>query len=209
MTTKRFFYGMIGANVLIILLIGATAYFSNLLISQQSLKLQDAKSQSKNLSDQQSSLIQANKDIQKYQELNNIAKAVVPQDKDQAKTVREINNIASDSGITLKNISFSASNLGQTTTATPTSPSTNTSTTKTTTPPLSQLKTVDGITGVYGLEITITSDDKQPTSYNELITFLEKLENNRRTAHVTKLNIKPKDDGSVSFTIILTAYVKP
>lgn len=199
---------MIGANVLFVILIGATVYFSNQLISKQSSKLQDVKSQSKNLSEQQNSLIQANKDIQKYQDLNNIAKSVVPQDKDQAKTVREINNIASDSGIILKNISFQASNLGQATVA-PTGTSSTPSTTKTVTPPLSQLKPIDGITGVYGLEITITSDDKQPTSYNELISFLQKLENNRRTAHVTKLNIKPKDDGSVSFTIILTAYVKP
>ena len=144
--------------------------------------------------------------IEKYKELNSIAKSIVPQDKDQAKTVREINKLAAESSIALKAITFQTSNLGQAQSTT----NAGGSGAKPATPSISQVKPVDGIPGVYSQEITITPDDKSPVPYRKFLTFLEKLESNRRTAHVQKITINPGDDGStLIFVLTLNAYVKP
>lgn len=212
MTPKRFYYAMIGVNILLVLLIVAGVYFGNVLLQSQAKKLTNAKTQTKVIEQQQVSLTQAKKDIEKYTEINNIAKSIVPQDKDQAKTVREINKIAGESGIALKAVSFQSSNLGQAVapttkpaegdkSATPAAPAQ---------PSISQVKAVDGISGVYALEIIVSSADQQPVPYSSFINFLEKLENNRRTAHVAKITVKPADDGrTLSFVLTLNAYVKP
>lgn len=203
---------MLGLNGLAIVLIIATVFFGNSLISKQAEKLKVAKTENQLIDQQEVYLNQAKKDVEKYKDLNEVVKSVVPQDKDQAKTVREISKIAEESGITLKNISFQSSNLGQATTTTPATNTTDTSATtqKPAAPSLSQVKPIDGIKDVFALEITISNAEKNPVSYDQFIKFLERLENNRRTAHVDEILVKPSDDGrSIGFTLTLNAYVKP
>lgn len=204
MTPKRFFFVMTGVLCLLIILIIGGAVGGNSLIQKKSQKLVVLKAESKAIEEQQVSLIQAKKDVEKYSPLNEITKAIVPQDKDQAKTIREINNIAAASRIELKDIIFSTSNLGQAApkaaegapAAAPVAPA------------ITQVKPVDGIKGVFSLEITISPTGS--VSYPDFLTFLEGLENNRRTAHVSKISINPSKDGkSLSFTLTLNAYVKP
>jgi len=221
MTPKRFYYGMIGVNVTLLLIIGVATYFGTQLLHTQSDKLVTAKTENKVLENQQVSLSQAKKDIEKYNELNAIAKSIVPQDKDQARTIREINKIANESGIKLKTISFQSSNLGaaapaaqtqatQNQGATGTGSNATTPATGTTAPSITQVKPVEGISGVYALEIIVNSLETEPVPFNNLVTFLSKLESNRRTAHVTKINVSPKNNGrAVSFSLTLNAYVKP
>lgn len=219
MTPKKFYYGMIGLNVALILVIASATYFGTQLLHKQSEKLVVAKTENKVLENQQVSLSQAKKDIEKYNELNLIAKSIVPQDKDQARTIREINKIAGESGIKLKTISFQSSNLGAAAPAAQTqNPATQngTATTPATTAPapaaptITQVKPVEGISGVFGLEIIVNSLETEPVPFNNLVTFLSKLESNRRTAHVTKINVSPKNNGrAVSFSLTLNAYVKP
>jgi hypothetical protein len=206
MSNKRFFYILSGCLALLILLIGGAVYMGNSLIEKQAKKLVELRAQSLTIDAQQTSLIQAKKDIEQYTELNNIAKSIVPQDKDQAKTIREINKIAEDSGIELKAIAFQTSTLGQiqaapkpvegeTAPATPAAPT------------ITQVKPVQGISGVYSLEITISP--ARPISYRSFLSFLERLEANRRTAHVEKIGINPTPDGrNLTFTLTLNSYVK-
>lgn len=208
MTPKRFYYVMIGINALLIILVLSGVFFGNQLLKQQSSKLRAIKTQTKVIDEQQISLTQAKKDIEKYTELNTISRSIVPQDKDQAKTVREISKIAEESGITLKVINFQSSNLGQTVIAPPVvegeAPKVPAA------PPISQIKPVDGIPGLFALEIIISPEAKTPIPYRDFLTFLEKLENNRRTAHVDKIIINPTTDGSaLTFTLTLNSYVKP
>lgn len=208
MTPKRLFYIMCGLlALLIILTIGGTV-FGNSLIQKKSHKLTELKAQNKAVEEQQVSLIQAKKDVEKYSQLNAITKAIVPQDKDQAKTVREINTIANQNGISLKEVNFTTSTLGQAVPK-PAESSAATSTTPTpAAPSITQVKAVDGIKGVYSLEITISPSE--PISYNNFLAFLEALEKNRRTAHVSKISINPSKDGkTLTFTLTLNAYVKP
>lgn len=209
MNPKRFFYVMIGSLCLLTILIIGGVFGGNQLLQKKSQKLVELKAQNKAIEEQQVSLLQAKKDIEKYSQLNAITKAIVPQDKDQAKTVREINAIANQNGITLKEVTFTNSTLGQAQAVKPAEGSAGAPAPATPAAPvITQVKPVEGIKGVFSLEITITP--KEAIAYNNFLSFLEGLEQNRRTAHVSKISINPTKDGrSLTFSLTLNAYVKP
>lgn len=210
MKPKRFYFIMIGATTLLSLLVLASAIGGDILFTKEAKKLSDLKVQSKVVEEQQTALVQAKKDIEKYAELDKIARAVVPQDKDQAKTIREINAIAAQSGIQLKNITFTSSTLGQAPAPAPKTEGSDKPNPQAAQPGVSQTKSVEGIPGVYALEIVISPSDDQPVPYYRFIDFLEKLEGNRRTAHVSKITVTPIEGSfGISFILTLNAYVKP
>lgn len=174
-------------------LIGGT-YGANLVLQSQAKRLSDAKLKSMVLDEKQQQLAKARTDIAKYQSLADIAKNIVPQDKDQAQTVREIVRIAEENGIKLGTITFPSSSLGGKATATQ-----------------SQLKAVKNIPGVYSLEIAIQSDSSSPAQYGNFLNFLDALEHNRRTALVNGITLQPSatNPGTLTFTLNLSEYVKP
>lgn len=203
MSPKKFSYVMIGlVTILFIGVISATV-MGYLFLKDRSEELSSLKAQDAVTKEQEVSLAQAKADIEKYSQLDDIAKAVVPQDKDQAKTVREINSIADETGIKLQQISFNASTLGLTSTTSSSGQKNNQN--------LSQVKPVEGISGVYSLEITVSSGESNPVSYYRFLKFLEKLEGNRRTAHVTSITVTPSEQNRsiVNFSLVLNAYLKP
>lgn len=207
MSPKRFFLVMAGALAVLGICIIFAILGANALLGKQSKKLLEAKVENKAVEQQQTYLIQAKKDIEKYSELNAITKSIVPQDKDQAKTVRELSAIAGASGIKLKSISFAPSNLGQNAAVSSGSPS---SASASKSSAISQVKPVEGIPGVYSLEIIISPEDNAAISYYTFLNFLERLESNRRTANVVKITLSPSEDGSsLTFILTLEAYLKP
>lgn len=209
MTSKKVFFVMlVGVTIAGLALIG-TVIVGDQLLQKQSAKLADLKVQNAVVDQQQTALSKAKKDLQTYAELNNIAKQIVPQDKDQARAVREIITIAEQAGVHITGVSFPASNLGQTTAPSTSSDSSSSTTSKTS--PLSQVKPVDGIKGVYQLDVTVATDTAQPIYYAQLIDFLSKLEQNRRTAQITNLTIQPNKDNRdlLTFNLQLTIYIKP
>lgn len=194
MTSKRLYFVLLTlAGLLLIGLLGG-AYGADKLLTAQSAKLVGNRLQISVLDEEQTQLAQAKHDVTKYQSLATVAKSVVPQDKDQAQTVREVVNIAQANGIALSSISFPTSTLGG---AQGTS--------------LSQLTPVKGISGVYNLQLTVQSDSTKPIPYANFISFLSALEHNRRTALVSSIAIQPndKDRNTLSFTLILDEYIKP
>lgn len=208
---------MLGFVGLLALAAVSSVVVGNMYLSKQAAKLNELKVEDQVLDEQQTALVQAKKDLEKYTDLEKIAKAVVPQDKDQAKAVVELIQIAKASKINIKSVTFPSSNLGAKP-ATPekkdeSSSETNKSTEKTS--PISQAKPVDGIPGVYSLEMTVVSDEtaSSPYSYNQFIDFLSRLENNRRTAQVTQIKIIPTTNDAESpflnFVLVVTIYVKP
>lgn len=210
MTPRRVYFGMIGLNVILLLILAGGVVFGNMLIQKQADKLMTAKTQNKVIEEQQIQLTQAKKDIEKYQELDSITKSIVPKDKDQAKTVREITKLAEESGIKLKGIAFPSSTLGQAAPPSASSSGSSGAAKPAPSPGITQVKPAEGINGVYALEIVVTSLETQPVPYENFITFLEKLESNRRTAHVDKISVMPTPDGTaLSFALTLNAYVKP
>jgi hypothetical protein len=208
MSAKKVFFGLIAGSLLLCGLIISTAVLGNMVFKKQFEKLTELKAQNQALEQQSISLIKAKQDVEKYNELNEITKDIVPQDKDQARTVREINKIAQESGIRLNSLSFEPSTLGDK------RPSNNPeeSTPKqaaTSSKALTQVQPVAGIPGVYSLGIIIQTDENDPVTYEQFLTFLEKLESNRRTAHVGRISIEPDEGGAnVTFTLTLNAFVR-
>ncbi len=211
MSSKKVFYGMIGVLSLLGLLIIASVYMGDKLLRKQSDKLVDLKLNNQVIEAQQTSLIQANKDLQKYAELKSVAKQIVPQDKDQARAVREIVSLAEQAGIKISSITFPASTLGQTPTKAVVPADGAAAAPKPAVPAVTQVKPVDGIKGLFQLDITIVSDTTKPVTYTKLVNFLSKLEQNRRTAQVSQISIQPdsQNRSALNFTLTLTVYIKP
>jgi len=208
-TSKRAFFVMLGVTILLLVGAGALTYLGLGMLQKKGDDLTKLKEQQLVLKNRETALVGAKQDVQDYTELENISKVIVPQEKDQARTVREIVAIAQESGVPLESITFPASTLGTLKSSGPkasAAPSTPVGDqTKT------QLTLVPGTKGLYAMDITIKSSAKSPVPYSRLITFLDKLEQNRRTAHVTNISIQPyKDNRSlVTFTINLNVYIKP
>jgi hypothetical protein len=212
MNSKRVYFIMIGALVLSFgLLIGAVV-FGDSLLKKKSSDLMGLKLENRVLDEQQVSLIQANKDIQKYAELEKTANAIVPQDKDQARTVREIVKLAEESNIPISSISFPSSTLGQPAAVAPKTAAGDTpAKAAPAAPSITQVKPVEGMTGVYQMEIAVQSEASRPVPYSSLITFLSKLENNRRTAQVSTITITPfaQNINLVTFNLGINVFIRP
>jgi hypothetical protein len=211
MTSKKLYLLLVGIITLLGVGIIGGAYGANALFQNQSKQLVKQKAISKALADQQHQLVRDKRDIKEYAELNSIAKTIVPQDKDQAQTIREILKIAHDSGIPrLTSISFPPSTLGGALAAPTVAGSTATPKTSGNAN-LTQLTPVKGISGVYNLRITIQQQRNDAVTYNTFITFLHNLEQNRRTAQVSNITITPdnKDPNVITFTLIIDEYLKP
>lgn len=213
MNSKRLYFALIGSLVLLfVALVGGTVQV-NKYLSKQASDLTALKARSMALSQEQTSLAKAKKDIKQYTDLNKVTRTIVPEDKSQAEAVREIVNVADANKVTLGTISFPSSTLGaaagkasSSAAATTTPVISNPATDK-----LSQLKPVLGIVGVYQLSINVDSDTNSPVTYDQFIGFLSGLEHNRRTAQVNTISIEPKKGNTslLDFKLSLNEYIKP
>lgn len=192
--SKKVYFGFIALLVLLGIGLLLSVRGANMILEDRSKALVNLKAENEATTDQETTLNEDKADIAKYADLNTIAQSVVPQDKDQAEAVREIVNLANESGIAkLDSISFPASTLGGTGGG------------------LTQVTPVSGIPGVYDLQITITQSNDDLVPYSDFITFLSKLEQNRRTAEVSSINIQPdqKSPGMIYFTLVIDEFIKP
>ena len=210
MKNKNSYYFMVGLLALLIVGNIGAVFYGDTLLTNKSESLMSIKLESRVLDEQQISIKQAKKDIEKYQGLEKIAGSIVPQDKDQAEAVREIIKIAGDNGITISTISFPASTLGQiapkiikTEDAAPAP--------KPIAPGITQTTAVDGIKGVFSLQINVQQDTSKAITYDRLIGFLAALEQNRRTSQVTNVSVtpNPSDRNKLTFNLTLLTYIKP
>lgn len=213
MNSKKVFFIMAGSLGLISLLAVGILVLGNNILKKDSAELIELKLESRLLEEQQTALIQANKAIEEYAELEMIAQAIVPQDKDQARAVREIVKSAQGANVVLQSISFPSSTLGQEQpkVAAPAPDGATPSPAAPKTPTITQVKPVEGIPGVFSLEIAIQSDAASPAPYFNFLDFLARLEQNRRTAQVSTINIQPDgaDSNLLTFSLIVNVYIKP
>jgi hypothetical protein len=218
MNSKRFFFVMVAVFVFSIIGGGAMLYLSNNILQKRSLNVVDLKLQSSEVEAQLSAYQAAKKDVAKYSYLTDIINGALPQDKDQARTVREIFLLAQQAGITIKSVQFPTSNLGAVTalpaaaTGQSTSPATPTPAAA---PTITQAKPVKGLQGVYSIQAIVTpfADDKTyKITYPQLISFLQKIESNRRAMQIANLQLNPLGQNStdtISFTLTLNIFIKP
>jgi len=194
LNAKHLYFMLSGVIVIAVLALGACVYLATGFLKEKSKDVRDARLLTMVLERRQSGLRKAKNDIEKYKHLAEIAKSIVPQDKDQAQTVREISNLAAANNVKLGSISFPSSSLGA---AKSTSDA--------------QLKSVKSIPGTFVLNITVRSDSKTPAAYTNFLSFLKALEQNRRTALVTGISLTPdqKTPSKIQFSLTIDEYIKP
>lgn len=190
-------------------------------LEQKSHKLVDLKLQDDVAQAQLNSLQQAKKQVAKYGYFKDVAKTVIPSDKDQAQAILDISRFANQAGFLVGSITFPSSNLGGTKpgTAAKTTPTPAASASKATL--ISQAAPVSGVPGLYSIELTIAPQsgpnvppDKIAT-YDKMINFIRMIENNRRTAQIAQVIVQPRLDSSgrafqsFSFTITTKIFIKP
>lgn len=197
MNSKRVFLGMVCLLTLFSVGLFFSVYQANGMLEHESKKLVGLKAPDKQLVLLEQQIQQDKKDLAQYANLNDVAKNVVPQDKDQAMAVRQIVALAAQSGIAnLSSITFAQSTLGAS--AAPGGG-------------LTQVTPVKGISGVYDLQITVTQAAQQEVPYSQFHTFLSSLEQNRRTVIISGITVTPdaKDPTKVAFGVVVDEYIKP
>jgi len=205
---KKFYYIMLGIFCLSIVGGGGMLVLANSMLTKRSQNVVNLKLQSTEVEAQLTAYQAAKRDVDTYSYLNDIINSALPQDKDQARTVREIFLLAQQSGITIKSIQFPSSTLGGKTGATVTTPGAAAGA-------VTQAKPVAGLTGVYSLEAIVTpaADGKDNiVTYAELISFLQKIESNRRAMQVANVQLNPLGQNatdSISFILTLNIFIKP
>src|ERR1043166_9560206 len=113
MNAKKLYIGLTGLLILLGVGLFSAAYKARGVLHDTSDTLTALKAEAQATAVQKSQLARNKQDIVAYSGLNNIAKSVVPRDKDQAEATREIVNLAAQSGIArLSSITFPPSTLG-------------------------------------------------------------------------------------------------
>lgn len=201
MSSKRLFFVFIILVSGFLLLGGVIVSKSSSILGSEGEKLMSLKVEDKVLDMRLADLMKAKKNIDKYSELADITKQIVPEDKNQASVIAEIPLMAKMNGITISSIDFPQSSLGS---KQKKSAKTKTDTSK------SQLVELPELKGVYVMSIDIGIAGDKPVTYDQILSFLKTLESNRKTAQVTNISISPnKRSGFFDLQISIDTYVRP
>lgn len=182
----------------------------------------DLKLKNKIADEQLTNLAVSKQEVGKYSYFKTVAGSVIPTDKNQAEAVLEIFQLASQAGINIASITFPNSSLGGNS-AVAATPSSGSSTSSTATVPsaknvISQSTPVAGIPGLYSIQLTITPESgsqlppAQQVTYPKMLDFLSRIENNRRTAQITQVNIQPlaaTAGNQINFSLNVNIFIKP
>lgn len=134
---------------------------------------------------------------------------VVPKTKNQALAVAEILKIADENNIDIGSFSFPSSELGNNVSGAKDAPNQK----------ITQTKPVEGISGLFAIETTISNFNRKGTtsgsgiSYDQLLNVLSSIEKNRRTMQISSIQIQPVlKTGQISGynpTLTINLFVKP
>ncbi|HEX5448394.1 MAG TPA: hypothetical protein VFW90_04345 [Candidatus Saccharimonadales bacterium] len=176
-------------------------------LGNKSRQMVDLKVKNQTLENQLANLVQSKRQVEKYSYFKQVADSVIPNDKNQADAVVQIFNMANQSGIDIQSISFPSSSLGSSGTTSAASASAKSA--------ISQAKSVPGFSGLYSLELTITPSSgkdvpaSKQVTFDKMISFLKKVEGNRRTAQITQVSIQPNSgDAGFSFTLVINIFLR-
>ena len=197
----------------------ALTIYANKWLTRKSESLVTLKLDTIKLEEKQRVNLAAANDLEKYESTRLLLEKIVPKSKDQAKTIGELQTIATETGVTINTMTFPSSELGNNTSTatvvgtTPTAAASNTSA-------VSQAKPVANIPGLLGIEVSLSQIDRKSgdpgdgVTYSQLLNFLEAIEKNRRTMQIKTLLVLPlKSTGGLvsGYTLSLTMniFVKP
>ena len=196
MSAKKLNTIMIVLLVLLIVATGGGLIFGNRLLKNSADALVQAKLDNIVYDGEEQAYLQARQDLDRYAELNEIVQKILPKSKDQAQAVSELYKIGDETGIIIASVQFPSSNLGQ----------------KTSSGGVTQAKAVEGMPGVLGIDITVQLEPAggPSISYNNMISFLQKVELNRRSMQIKQITVYADTvNGGVTFDLTLTIFVKP
>lgn len=218
MTAKKTFYLMTGLLVLMVVGAFVGIYFGNKYMKNSASSLVSTKLDNIASDDEEQTYLQSRKNLEKYKSLSETIAKVLPKSKDQAQAVKELYRIGDETGIVIDKIQFPTSTLGQKTapvaTPAPTDKNSQAAPAAATpaAPSVTQAKPVTGMPGVLGIDVQIGLQPAygKSISYDNMIRFLQKVENNRRSMQIKQINVHADPiNGGVTFDTTLTIFVKP
>ena len=170
---------------------------SNNFMAKNGQALIEAKLDNIEFDNAEQNYLQSEKYLEEYSDLNELMQKILPKSKDQAQAVSELYKIGDETGIKIASVQFPSSALGQKNTSSGT---------------ITQSKTVDGMPGVVGVEVSIQLKPASGASisYDNMISFLQKVELNRRSMQVKQITVNADVvNGGVTFDMIIMMFVKP
>lgn len=187
MTPKRLFYAMSVLCGIMFLGIGAVAYLGNSFLSKEAAKIADARADDELIDQRKALKNDLVKTIDDYTELKALATKFLPDSKNQDDLIAEFYKIASNNDIDISGLNFTASgdkisSSSQTT-------------------PLKDAK------NVLVFPFTVTN---YTASFDQLIAFMQDLENNRRKLQITQIQLQPDEKtGLISVpSMAMESYIK-
>lgn len=216
MNPKNIRWMLIGSIGLLLLLFIAISTFGTSMISSKSRHIADLKAREELATAQLSRLFAAQKEIERYSYFNEVAKAIIPSDKNQAQAILDISTFALQSGFEIESITFPNSTLGQRAAKPATTQNAAETEAKTTAAAISQAKPFPGVTGLYILPITVAPQngqqvaDNKKVNFPKLYEFLSRLERNRRTAQISEVTLTLDDNSpELNFELDMNVFLKP
>lgn len=224
MNSQRFRYVLLAALGLCVIVFMMLCVMGLSMLRSESDKMVQLKLENRTADAQLANLNVSKKEIEKYSYFKSVAATVIPNDKDQAKAVLDIFQLADQAGISIQSITFPSSNLGlrsvtpTTSSSSSTSPSASAVASDSSSKLISQARPVTGIPGLYSIQLTITPETgpqvpaAKQVSYSKVLDFLRRIENNRRTAQITQINIQPVGSAGskeINFSLTVNIFIKP
>lgn len=198
MTSKKFFYVLLGVLVVIVLVFGFGFRLGLNRINEEKSDIADVKARVAAIDEKLALTIATQTRLEQLSFVDTIAKEVLPQEKFQPELVSQLFNLAEENEINITSLTFTNQNITE----------------KSGTlilPTVTQAVQLKDAPGVYTVPVTINSNG----TYNDLINLLEDIETNRRKLQVQSIKITPLKSGSGGltgrFTLVITldVYVKP
>lgn len=209
MNAKKLYYALISLTVMIIIATAGVLYVADSFLKKNSEKLTEYKKEEKQVQLDERVYLKATNDLKKFNQLGlrEVVNEALPKEKDQARAIKEIFQMAESSNINIDKIQFADSTLGEKPkNATPSTTSGGNN--QPASSSITQAKPIAGISGVQGIEMSVgisSINDKIPIDYNRFIDFVNKITNSRRTMQITKLSIQP---GLKKAEITINIFVK-
>ena len=185
MTSKKFFYTLIGFFVLLIGLGVGTLYFGNSLLSKESKRISEAKANEEILEQKKRVKAQLEKRIKEIDDIKKLAEKFLPDTKNQEELIAEFYAIANKYHIPISGISFNDSGLsvgGQ-----------------------SQTSTNKDLKGVLVFPFKVSGFQ---TDFTTLINFMNEVENNRRRMQITSIDLQPSSGLINVGSLSIEAYLR-
>ena len=194
---KRVFYVMIGVVSLVVLVGVGIFYYVDSLFASNAQEISNLKADDAILEERIRKGREIEQQLKDIEFLVPVIEEVLPSDKQQSNLVGELTEIENQTGVELQNITFPGSDIGDGGD-----------------PSITQTENLESLGRVKLLPVNTSF---QCVSFDQLLNFLEKTEDNRRKMQVTSIDIARRGDsndpscpaGNLDVSLTLEVYINP